>query len=64
MADKDQDGLISHKELKIVITDYGEYLKAQEDIVHIVKQFDANGDRILDKAEMLRLLQANHSYTT
>ena len=57
MADKDHDGTITQKELMAVVTKYKEYLKAQPDILKLIRQFDSNGDRILDAAEMKKLLQ-------
>ncbi len=61
MADKDKDGIINQKELMSIITKYGAYLKAQPDIMKLIQQFDTNGDRILDKTEMHKLLQVNHA---
>ena len=57
MADKDHDGTITQKELMAVVTKYKEYHKAQPDILKLIRQIDSNGDRILDAAEMKKLLQ-------
>ncbi len=59
MADKNNDGSISHKELGPVVSKYRDYLKAQPDILKLIQKYDSNRDRILDSAEMQELLKVN-----